>query len=72
MVYSCIMLSATISHSSLCLIISHEVRVPDNSSEQGGAGLIVEGDDDTGGREVLTVCLRSTPGRRAERNIILW
>ena len=46
-------------------------EVPDNSSEQGGAGLIVEGDDDTGGREVFTVCLRSTPGRRAERETSL-
>ena len=29
----------------------------------------MEGDDNTGGREVLAVCLRSTPGGREEREI---
>ena len=31
----------------------------------------MEGDDYTGGREVLAVCLRSTPGGREEREISL-
>ena len=31
----------------------------------------MEGDDYTGGREVLAICLRSTPGGREEREISL-
>jgi len=42
-------------------------KLPDNGSEQGGPGLIVEGNDDAGGWEVAVICLRPAPGREGKR-----
>lgn len=42
-------------------------KLPDNGSEQGGPGLIVEGNDDASGWKVAVICLRAAPGREEKR-----
>lgn len=39
--------------------------LPADGSEQGGAGLVVEGDDDAGGREIFAIHQQCAP--RKER-----
>lgn len=40
---------------------------PPDGPQQGRPGLIVEGDDDAGGRQILVIAQGQTPGERKRR-----